>query len=158
MHYLAGTMDYKIHYSGYPEVLEGYNDANWIYDIDELYVTSGYVFTIGSAAVSWRSCKQTILIRYTMDAELVALDTTTVEADWLHELLTDLPIIKKPLPAILVNSDSQSRQFKGQYEVIKTHQKTFKVYQENEKLQGYCIGLYPYREEPDRSIYQGAIT
>jgi hypothetical protein len=126
MHYLAGTMDYKIHYSGYPEVLEGYNDANWIYDIDELYVTSGYVFTIGSAAVSWRSCKQTILIRYTMDAELVALDTTTVEADWLHELLTDLPIIKKPLPAILVNSDSQSRQFKGQYEVIKRHLKSIK--------------------------------
>jgi hypothetical protein len=32
------------------------------------------------------------------------------------------------------NGDSQSRQFKGQYEVIKTHQKTVKVYQENEKL------------------------
>jgi hypothetical protein len=28
MHYLAGTMDYRIHYSGYPAVLEGYNDAN----------------------------------------------------------------------------------------------------------------------------------
>jgi hypothetical protein len=28
MHYLAGTMDYEIHYSGYPAVLEGYNDAN----------------------------------------------------------------------------------------------------------------------------------
>jgi hypothetical protein len=28
MHYLVGTMDYKIHYSGYPAVLEGYNDAN----------------------------------------------------------------------------------------------------------------------------------
>jgi hypothetical protein len=28
MHYLAGTMDYEIHYSGYPAVLEGYSDAN----------------------------------------------------------------------------------------------------------------------------------
>jgi hypothetical protein len=28
MHYLVGIMDYRIHYSGYPMVLEGYNDAN----------------------------------------------------------------------------------------------------------------------------------
>jgi hypothetical protein len=28
MHYLAGIIDYKIHYSGYPTVLEGYSDSN----------------------------------------------------------------------------------------------------------------------------------
>jgi hypothetical protein len=28
MHYLVGTMDYEIHYSGYPAVLEGYSDAH----------------------------------------------------------------------------------------------------------------------------------
>jgi hypothetical protein len=28
MHYLVGTIDYRIHYSGYPAVLEGYSDAN----------------------------------------------------------------------------------------------------------------------------------
>jgi hypothetical protein len=52
MSYLAGTMDYIIHYSSYPTVLEGYSDANWTSDVDELYATSGYVFTLGSAAVS----------------------------------------------------------------------------------------------------------
>jgi hypothetical protein len=52
MHYLVGTMDYEIHYSGYLTVLEGYSDANWISDVDELYATSGYVFTLGGAAVS----------------------------------------------------------------------------------------------------------
>jgi hypothetical protein len=57
MHYLVGTMDYGIHYFGYPAVLEGYNDANWISDVDELYATSGYVFTLGGATVSWRSYK-----------------------------------------------------------------------------------------------------
>jgi hypothetical protein len=81
MHYLVGTMDYKIHYSGYPAVLEGYNNANWISDVDEMYVTSGYVFTLGGATVSWRSYKETILTRSTMEAELAAPDTTTVEAD-----------------------------------------------------------------------------
>jgi hypothetical protein len=81
MHYLAGTIDYGIHYSGYPAVLEGYSDANWISDMDELYAMSGYVFTLGGATISWRSCKHTILTRSTMEAELVALDTGTVEAD-----------------------------------------------------------------------------
>jgi hypothetical protein len=74
MHYLIGTMNYRIHYSGYPAVLEGYSDTNWISDVDELYAMSGYVFTLGGGVVSWRSCKQTILTRSTMEAELVALD------------------------------------------------------------------------------------
>jgi hypothetical protein len=43
-----------------------------------------------------------------MEAELAALDTTTMEADWLRELLLDLPIVEKPLPAILMNFDNQT--------------------------------------------------
>jgi hypothetical protein len=57
MHYLAGTIDYIIHYFRYLVVLEGYNNANCISDMDELYVTSGYVFTLDGTAVSWRSYK-----------------------------------------------------------------------------------------------------
>jgi hypothetical protein len=81
IHYLVGTMDYKIHYSGYPVVLEGYSDANWISNVDQLYAMSGYVFTPGGIAVSWRSCKQTILMKSTMEAELATLDIAIVEAD-----------------------------------------------------------------------------
>jgi hypothetical protein len=42
-----------------------------------------------------------------MKVEITALHTTIVEADWLHKLLIDLSIIKKPLPAILMNCDNQ---------------------------------------------------
>jgi hypothetical protein len=28
LRYLKGTVDYTIHYSGYPKVLEGYSDSN----------------------------------------------------------------------------------------------------------------------------------
>ena len=31
----------------------------------------------------------------TMEAELTALDTATIEAEWLRELLMDLPIVEK---------------------------------------------------------------
>jgi hypothetical protein len=43
-----------------------------------------------------------------MEAELAALDTATVEAEWLHELLMDLPVVEKPTPAILMNCDNQT--------------------------------------------------
>ena len=108
MRYLAGTMSYEIHYSGHPAMLEGYSDSNWISDAEELYATSGYVFTLRGGAISWRSCKQKILTRSTIEAELTALDTATIEAEWLRELLMDLPVVEKPVPAILMNCDSQT--------------------------------------------------
>jgi hypothetical protein len=83
--YLRGTTTYGLHYTGYPNVLEGYSDANWISDANEIKATSGYIFTIGGGAVSWRSRKQTILTKYTMEAELVALEMATSEAEWLRE-------------------------------------------------------------------------
>ena len=43
-----------------------------------------------------------------MEAELTALDTATVEAEWLRELLMDLLIVEKPIPAILMNCDNQT--------------------------------------------------
>jgi hypothetical protein len=41
-----------------------------------------------------------------MEAELATLDTATMEADGLREPLMDLPIIEKPLPAILMNIET----------------------------------------------------
>uniref|UniRef100_A0A453R8Z6 Uncharacterized protein n=1 Tax=Aegilops tauschii subsp. strangulata TaxID=200361 RepID=A0A453R8Z6_AEGTS len=108
MRYLKGTASYGIHYTGYPKVLEGYSDSNWISDADEIKATSGYVFTHGGGAVSWKSCKHTILTRSTMEAELTTLDTATVEANWLRRLLNDLPVVEKPVPGILMNCDNQT--------------------------------------------------
>ena len=108
MRYLKGTTSYGIHYTRYLRVLEGYSDSNWISDADEIKATSRYVFTLGGGAVSWKSCKQTILTRSTMEAELTALDTATIEAEWLRQLLMDLPVVEKSIPAILMNCDNQT--------------------------------------------------
>ena len=43
-----------------------------------------------------------------MEAELTALDTATVESEWLRELLMDLAVVEKPIPAILLNCDNQT--------------------------------------------------
>jgi hypothetical protein len=87
-------MTYGIHYTGNPKVLEGYCDANWISDADELYATRRYVFLFGGGAVSWKSYKQTILTKSTIEAELTALDTAGAEAEWLRDFLLDLPVVE----------------------------------------------------------------
>jgi hypothetical protein len=108
MRCLRGTSTYGLHYTGYPAILEGYIDSNGISDADEIKATSGYIFTIGEAAVSWRSHKQTILTKSTMEVELVALESATTEAEWLKEFLMDLPMVTKSLLAILLHCDNQS--------------------------------------------------
>ena len=52
LRYLKGTMSYGIHYTRYQKVLEGYCDANWISDADEVHATSGYVFLLGGGTIS----------------------------------------------------------------------------------------------------------
>jgi hypothetical protein len=47
-------------------------------------------------------------MRLIMEAELTALDTATVEAEWFCELLMDLPMVEKPIPAILTNCDNET--------------------------------------------------
>ena len=41
--YLRGTIDWCLHFNKFPAVLEGYCDANWVSDNDEVCSTSGYV-------------------------------------------------------------------------------------------------------------------
>jgi hypothetical protein len=43
-----------------------------------------------------------------MEAELTTLNTVSAEAEWLRELLSDLPVVEKPITAILVNCDDQT--------------------------------------------------
>jgi hypothetical protein len=43
-----------------------------------------------------------------MEAELVVLETTTSEAEWLREFLMVLPVVSKPVPAIILHCDNES--------------------------------------------------
>ena len=43
LRYLKYTLNYGLHYTKYPQVQKGYNNANWISDNSETKSTSGYV-------------------------------------------------------------------------------------------------------------------
>jgi hypothetical protein len=50
------------------------------------------------------------LTKSTAEAELVELETATNEAEWLRELLMDLPLLEKLVPPIPVYCDNQTMQ------------------------------------------------
>ncbi|GJS83179.1 retrovirus-related pol polyprotein from transposon TNT 1-94 [Tanacetum coccineum] len=64
-------------------------NANWISDIKDSRSTSGYVFTLGGAAISWKSSKQTVIAKSMMESEL--LDKCGEKAKWLCHFVKDMP-------------------------------------------------------------------
>ncbi|GJX05256.1 zinc finger, CCHC-type containing protein [Tanacetum coccineum] len=104
--YLKGTMDYGLTYSGYPSVIEGYSDASWINNMEDHSSTSGWVFLLGGGAISWASKKQTCITSSTMESEFVALAAAGNEAEWLRNLIYEIPLWPKPMSTISIRCDS----------------------------------------------------
>ncbi|GJS62863.1 zinc finger, CCHC-type containing protein [Tanacetum coccineum] len=104
--YLKGTMNYGLSYMGYPSVLEGYSDASWINHVEDSSSTSGWVFLLGGGAISWASKKQTCITGSTMESEFVALAAAGKEAEWLRNLIHEIPIWPKPIAPISIRCDS----------------------------------------------------
>ncbi|GKB78344.1 retrotransposon gag domain, retroviral aspartyl protease [Tanacetum coccineum] len=104
--YLRGTKDYGLSYVGYPSVLKGYSDASWINHVEDSSSTSGWVFLLGGGAISWASKKQTCITGSTMESEFVALAAAGKEAEWLRNLIHEIPIWPKPIAPISIRCDS----------------------------------------------------
>nr|GEW27914.1 zinc finger, CCHC-type [Tanacetum cinerariifolium] len=80
LEYLKKTIDYKLTYTCYPLVLEGYTDARWISNTEDNLSTSGWIFLLGGAAGK--------------------------EAIWLKNLLLEIPLWSKPIAPISICCDS----------------------------------------------------
>ena len=73
--------------------------VNWISNVKDSKSYSGYVFTLGSGAISWKSSKQTVIARSTMESKFIALDKCGEEAEWLRHFLEDIPRWPKLVPS-----------------------------------------------------------
>ncbi|GJU15343.1 retrovirus-related pol polyprotein from transposon TNT 1-94 [Tanacetum coccineum] len=87
---------------------QGVNQARYSSIIGSLISTSGYVFTLGGGAISWKSSKQTVISRSTMESEFIALDKCAEEAECLHQFIEDIPRWPMPVKVICIHYDSQS--------------------------------------------------
>jgi hypothetical protein len=70
--------------------LEGYTDADWAGNQTDRRSTSGYMFTLGSVAISWSSKKQATVALSSTEAEYRGAAIATCEEVWIKRLLADL--------------------------------------------------------------------
>nr|GEX93458.1 hypothetical protein [Tanacetum cinerariifolium] len=111
--YLKKTMDYRLTYTGYPSVLEGYTNESWISNTEKNSSTSGWVFLLGGGAISWASKKQTCITGSTMEYEFVALAAAGKKAEWLKNLLLEILLWSKPIASISIRCDSAATMAKA---------------------------------------------
>ena len=73
LRYLKGTQGIEIKYSKVDDFkLIGYLDSNFDGDKETIVSTFGYIMSLGSEAVSWRSHKQSVPADSTTEAKYVA--------------------------------------------------------------------------------------
>ncbi|KAG8481596.1 hypothetical protein CXB51_026522 [Gossypium anomalum] len=67
----------------------GYVDADFAGDLDRRRSLTGYVFTIGGCAISWKATLQTTVALSTTEAEYMAITEACKEAIWLKGSLVN---------------------------------------------------------------------
>ncbi|XP_050281216.1 uncharacterized protein LOC126722110 [Quercus robur] len=78
--YLNRTKHYFLVFGGEDLTVQGYTDSDFQSDIDDRKSISGFVFTLGNGAISWRSCKQDTTADSTTEARYIAASEAAKEA------------------------------------------------------------------------------
>ena len=108
LRYLKGTSNFGLMYSNkdVDRPMTGFSDADWASDVNDRKSTSGYLFMMSGAPISWKTKKQTCVALSTAEAEYIALSAATQEVTWLRQLLKDM-LIEQTNPTIMYE-DNQS--------------------------------------------------
>lgn len=88
--YIRSTLHMGLVFRGTLEPLSGYTDSDWAGDPDTRRSTSGYVFNLGSAAISWSSKRQPTVSLSSCEAEYIGQTNATKEAIWLQGFLKQI--------------------------------------------------------------------
>jgi hypothetical protein len=90
MRYLKGTLSYGMLYKADDNknlCLIGWSDSDYAGDLDDRKSTTGYLYMLGSGAISWSSKKQPIVTLSTTEAEFVAAASCACQGIWLRNVL-----------------------------------------------------------------------
>jgi hypothetical protein len=95
-------------FRGQLTTLSGYSDSDWAGDYDTRKSTSGFIFGVGSAAISWSSKLQPTVALSTCEAEYIGQTNATKEAIWLRRLLNEIrPETANEPQATIIYCDNQ---------------------------------------------------
>ena len=88
LRYLRGTSDMRLFYSKAmePQFL-GYADAGYLSDPHKARSQTGYIFTYGNTAISWRSVKQTMVATSSNHSKILAIHEASRECVWLGSMI-----------------------------------------------------------------------
>jgi hypothetical protein len=114
--YVKGTLGYGIIYKHViDEKLElvGWSDSDYARDLDDRKSTSGYVFMLGTNAISRSSKKQPIVTLSTTEAEFVAAASCACQCIWLRSILSHLRIVQASSTVIYCDNNSSIKLFKN---------------------------------------------
>jgi Reverse transcriptase (RNA-dependent DNA polymerase) len=107
LQYLQKTKGYGLKFQRQGEVkITGHCDSDWGGCKDTRRSTTGYVFQLGGASISWSSRRQKTVALSSCEAEYMASCEATREVIWETKLLSDLGY--KGLTPVHIFSDSQS--------------------------------------------------
>ncbi|XP_075162979.1 uncharacterized protein LOC142235602 [Haematobia irritans] len=104
LRYLTGSKNLKLCLNCSNFNLVGFADADFAGEISGRKSTSGYVFQLGGATISYSSRKQKIVTLSSTEAEFVSLADAAQELIWLRMLFQDIKIDVKD---ISIKEDNQ---------------------------------------------------
>jgi hypothetical protein len=106
LRYVKATQFYRITYrSGQ---LIGYTDADFGGSVvtDGAYSTSGYVFKLAGAPVSWSSKRQGEVATSTTHAEYIGQYNAILHLQWLRTFLAETDLFRSPVTNIMADNQS----------------------------------------------------
>ena len=104
--YLKGTADLVLRYDGARgNGLYGYSDSSLGDQLDDCHSTSGFVYLLADAAISWSSRKQKTVAQSTTHAEYMALTDAANQAAWYRSFFSEIGF--DVLDPILLHGDNK---------------------------------------------------
>jgi hypothetical protein len=88
LRYLVGTIDLGLYFQkNQDSKLIGYADVGYVSYPHNARSQTRYMFLHGGTAISWKSCKQTLVATSTNHLEIIALYEASRECAWLHRMI-----------------------------------------------------------------------
>ncbi|XP_021736562.1 uncharacterized protein LOC110703119 [Chenopodium quinoa] len=93
LRYLKGTFNVGLFYSAYADLkLTTYSDADWGNCMDSGRSLTCYTIFLGNSLISWKTKKQKVVSKSSIEAEYRSMSKTADEIQWLERLLDELGV------------------------------------------------------------------
>ena len=104
--YLSGTRYHCLCFGTSRDGVQGYVDSDYGGDMDGRRSLTGYVFTMGSCAISWKAVLQPTVALSATEAEYMAVTEGFKEAIWLKGLFNSLSSDELTVDSVFCDNQS----------------------------------------------------